>query len=307
MPIKGQEGTKMQDDERRRRGPARRFEFIEWRLYWEGQLNRADLEAEFGISTPQASLDLRTYREVAGDNVAYDPSAKTYLPAPGMVPRFLRVSAGRLLLQLRAWLTGAVRTEDLWFRRMPPVDMVPDLARNLSPECLRQILAAIRSRQAVEVLYQSMTNARRRRIAPHALAFDGQRWHARAWCCEREEFRDFVLSRMSEVGSLSSVTYDPADDLEWTTRVVLKLRAHPGLDPEQRRAVEHDFAMVDGRREVETRLSMAFYLIRRLNLDVAGLRPERVQLHLENRDEVEVAARTVRKVTQSKVAAKVQS
>ena len=42
----------------RRCGQERRFEFIEFRLLWDGRLNRADLTAYFGISVPQASMDL---------------------------------------------------------------------------------------------------------------------------------------------------------------------------------------------------------------------------------------------------------
>ena len=36
-------------------GIERRLEFIEFRLYWEGRVNRADLTSVFGISTVQAS------------------------------------------------------------------------------------------------------------------------------------------------------------------------------------------------------------------------------------------------------------
>ena len=36
-------------------GTERRLEFIDFRLYWEGRVNRADLTREFGISVPQAS------------------------------------------------------------------------------------------------------------------------------------------------------------------------------------------------------------------------------------------------------------
>ena len=46
-------------------GQAQRLEFIEFRLYWEGKLNRRDLIDFFGISTPQASLDLARYMEFA--------------------------------------------------------------------------------------------------------------------------------------------------------------------------------------------------------------------------------------------------
>ena len=36
-------------------GVERRLEFIEFRLFWEGGVNRADLIEMFGVSVPQAS------------------------------------------------------------------------------------------------------------------------------------------------------------------------------------------------------------------------------------------------------------
>ena len=39
-------------------GIERRLEFIEFRLYWEGGVNRSDIVEEFGVSVPQASKDL---------------------------------------------------------------------------------------------------------------------------------------------------------------------------------------------------------------------------------------------------------
>ncbi len=292
----------MEEQDRRRWGQRRRFEFIEWKLFWEGLLNRGDIEETFGISTPQASLDLRMYREMAGENIAYDSSAKAYVPGARITPRFLLVSADRLLLQLRAWLTGALRREDLWFKTVPPVDMAPDITRNVDPGCLRQLLGAIRARKGLEIQYQSLTSARWRTIAPHALAFDGFRWHVRAWACDREEFRDFVISRIDEIGETREVDYDPQDDLEWSTRVTLKLRPHPRLSDSQRRAIERDYAMTGGCREIEARLSLAYYFIRRMNLDLIDLPPERIQLWIENLSEIETAVQVAKDDAKARIA-----
>ena len=46
-------------------GVERRLEFIEFRLFWEGSINRADLVEFFGVSVPQASKDLALYQERA--------------------------------------------------------------------------------------------------------------------------------------------------------------------------------------------------------------------------------------------------
>lgn len=206
-----------------------------------------------------------------------------------MRPQILQVSANRLLLQLRAWLTGALQREDLWFRDVPPVDMAPDIVRHIDESLLRSILRAIRQRQALAVRYQSLTSSRWRRIAPHALAFDGYRWHARAWCCEREDFRDFVLSRIDEVGALEPAVYNVEDDVEWTRKATLELCAHSDLGPEQRQAIERDVHMTDGCRKIEVRLSMAYYFIRRMNLDLRDLPPAPAQIQMRNLDAVEAA------------------
>ena len=72
------------------RNLAPRFEFIEWRLFWEGHLNRSDLEKRFGISTPQASVDLRNYRDAAGENIEYNATEKRFVGTEAMKPRFLQ-------------------------------------------------------------------------------------------------------------------------------------------------------------------------------------------------------------------------
>jgi hypothetical protein len=55
-----------------------RLRFIDFLLVHYGTVNRAALEDYFGISTPQASNDLRAYLQLAPGNMSYDLSAKTY-------------------------------------------------------------------------------------------------------------------------------------------------------------------------------------------------------------------------------------
>lgn len=276
-------------DEKRPWTQNRRFEFIEWKLFWEGALNRSDLEDAFDISTPQASVDLRHYRELAGSNIEYDATSRTFKPTTGIKPSFLKVSADRLLLQLRALLTGALPRREVWFRDLPSIDMAPDIIRHVDAECLRLILEAVRTGHCVEVRYQSLTNSRMRQIAPHALAFDGYRWHVRAWACDRNDFRDFVLTRIDQIRPGSKADFDPADDVEWNTKTTLDLRPHPGLTEEQSMAIQRDYAMEGGRREIEVRLSMAYYFIMRMNLDLTDLPPARAQICLRNLSDVRQA------------------
>lgn len=289
LPVKFRKGLKMEDDENRRSWTqSRRFEFIEWKLFWEGGLNRSDLEEQFEISTPQASVDLRNYREQAGDNLVYDAKIKTFVPGSELKPRFFKPSADRLLLQLRAWITGALPRADLWFKAEPPVAMAPDIVRHVEPEMLRTILAAIRGKRAINVLYQSLTNSRWRMIAPHALAFDGYRWHMRAWACDRGDFRDFVITRVQKIGKSEAASYDVADDIEWNTITTLRLCPHPGLSDEQAAAIRRDYGMKRNCRSIELRLSLAYYFIMRMNLDLDDLPPQRAQIVLENLNDVKM-------------------
>ncbi|QLL64220.1 WYL domain-containing protein (plasmid) [Sinorhizobium mexicanum] len=256
-------------------------------MFWENRVIRSDLESTFGISTPQASVDLRNYREIAPGNLK--PTARGYKPSAVFKPRFLIPSADRLLLQLRAALSGVIPKSDLWFREVPPVEVAPDIARSVSTECLRKLLMAMRERVALDIRYHALTGARRRAIAPHALAFDGHRWHVRAWCCDKEDFRDFVLSRIDEIGDTKPVQFDPDHDIEWATKIMLRLRPHRGLSPQQSKTIQLDYGMVDGHLDLEMRASLAFYFIRRMNLDLSAskeLSPGRLQLELENSETV---------------------
>ena len=63
-------------------------------------------------------------------------------------------------------------------------------------------------------------------------------------------------------------------------------------------AIQRDYAMEYGRREIEVRLSMAYYFIRRMNLDLTELPPARAQICLQNLSEVSQAIEEAR--TQAK-------
>lgn len=57
----------------------RRLEFVEFRLFWEGRINRSDVMELFGVSAPQASADLKRYQELAPGNMQYSTQRKCYL------------------------------------------------------------------------------------------------------------------------------------------------------------------------------------------------------------------------------------
>jgi hypothetical protein len=78
-----------------RRGVKERLEFIDFRLFWEGRINRADIMERFGISMPQASKDLSLYESIVPGNLSYDVSAKRYLASSRFTPHFIEPNARR--------------------------------------------------------------------------------------------------------------------------------------------------------------------------------------------------------------------
>ena len=273
-------------------GVERRYEFIEFRLFWQGRINRGDLMDAFGVSTQQASLDLNAYIDQANRNLVYDKSLRTYLRGKHFKPKYLKPDAEEYFAQLRAVDQGLVSAKQSWISVFPGFEATPTPARGVSPEKLRDVLAAIREPAALQVTYQSMSRAEpgARWIEPHALAFDGFRWHARAFCQNDQVFKDFLLSRIVEVGGQGPVTSDPGADDAWHTDVLLKIGPHPDLSDNQRRAIEMDYGMEGGHAQIAVRHALLFYALKRLGLDTdpAARRPQDQQIILLNRAEVVV-------------------
>jgi predicted DNA-binding transcriptional regulator YafY len=268
----------------------RRLEFIDFRLRWDGRLNRSDLMDFFGVSVPQASLDISRYTELAPHNLTYDRSSRVYVAADTFAPLYPTSDAARYLNELLAYVAGVDAGSCSFLGWAPSVAAVPSPGRTFRIEVLVALLRAIRENGAIRVLYQSMTRpqATERTLSPHALAHDGFRWHVRAYCHTRKEFRDFVIARMLGVQGFDTAAAQAEDDVEWRTLVPLVLVPHPKLLESHKRAVELDFGMKDGQVTFECRQAFLFYALRHLRLDLEdSAKPEAQQISLKNRSDIE--------------------
>lgn len=270
-------------------GPERRLEFIDFRLQWDGRLNRSDLMEHFGISVPQASADIAAYTELAPGNLLYDRSARVYVASPEFAPVFPTTSAEHYLNDLLALTSEVLPPEGSFVGWAPSVAMAVSPARSVPPAILASVVRAIRGRSAVQLLYQSMSRPEPswRQVSPHALGHDGFRWHVRAFCHARGAFRDFVFARALEVREAGPTTVQPEDDGAWHTPVKLVLVPSAGLSASKRKVVELDYAMTNGQIIFETRQAMLYYVLQRLGLSRDGeVRPEAQQIQLKNASEV---------------------
>ena len=271
-------------------GVEQRLEFIEFRLFWEGHVNRSDLMEQFGVSVNQASTDLNRYIGFAPDNMVYDKSARTYVRGSDFKAQFLEPDASRYLAQLRSLADGILDREDSWIANLPPYAAAPTPVRGVNPVTLRSVVGAIRRTEAIEVKYQSLSSPepRWRWIAPHAIAFDGFRWHTRAFCQTDECFKDFLLSRVLKIRGSRESDASADDDSDWHSEVTLEVAPHPELSETQAKVISLDYGMRSGKAKIKVRRALLYYALKRLGLDTdpAARTPQDQQIVLINREEI---------------------
>lgn len=226
-----------------------RMEHIERCLFWKGELQRADIVERFGVNPAQAATDFSAYMAIAPGNMEYNKSRKRYLPLKDFAPRFIRPTS---LDEFAGVISPAVNVE-AW----------PMPARTASSETLQAVVRAIRQRESLEVRYQSMTDPKPswRWLSPHAFASDGERWHVRAFCHRREEFRDFVLGRIIATRHTKATNISADNDVDWHAFVTVVVKPNPALSEDQQVAIAAEYAMPRSRElKIRLRKSMLFYL-----------------------------------------------
>ena len=275
-------------------GVEKRLEFIEFRLFWEGGVNRADITDFFGVSVPQASKDLSLYRALAPDNVRYDLSEKRYFATEEFQPRFLTPDADRYLTRLTFTNDPSFR-EHNWLMSPPSADTMPVPHRRVDVNVLREILTAVRKPASIEILYQSMNEKRPdpvwRRITPHAFGSDGLRWHVRAFCHIDGKFKDFLLSRCFDTRNTGEPSGQAENDVNWRRFFDVVLSPNPKIGESQRKVIARDYGMQDDHVVIPVRLALLYYFQKRLRLDVADVldNPHETPVVVKNRQEFDAA------------------
>jgi hypothetical protein len=261
---------------------------IEFRLFWEGHVNRSDLMDQFGVSVNQASTDLNRYIGMAPDNMVYDKSARTYVRHSGFQPQFHEPDASRYLAQLRSVPDGIRDRDDSWIPDLPTYAAAPTPVRGGEPVTLRSVVTAIRRSKAIEIKYQSLSSPEPRWpwMALHAIAFDGFRWHTPVFCLTDDCFKDFLLSRILEIRASSGSDVLAESDQDWHAFATLVIGPHPALSNTKAKVIALDCGMKGGKAEISVRRALLYYALRRLDLDTdpAARKSQDQQILLLNRD-----------------------
>ena len=251
-------------------GQDRRLEFIDFRLLWEGRVNRSDLTSFFRISVPQASLDLAKYSDLAPENLVYDRTLKSYVATKEFQPVLANKDGGQYLNELQWKELGSGRESESFIGWAPPVANLPFPTRKINPDVLIALIRALQKKQAVVLDYRSMENFEEpttRILFPTSFANDGFRWHLRAYCFNSLKFKDFVLGRINATVTEIAPPLPIPEDKEWNTFIDVIIGPNPNFPKNKKMVIEHDYQMENGEARLRTRLAQLYYLKHRLNLN----------------------------------------
>ncbi len=263
-----QEHSALQALEELSQGQRERLAYIEFRLYFLGDISRADLKQRFGVAPAGATRDLALYRKLFPGNIDFDNTTKIYVIGSRFAPAFNH-APGRVLTALSQGFGDGVNPV---VGSLIPCELPMELNRP-QMDVLAPVTRAIHQGKAVQMKYLSHTSgASKRQIVPFAIATDGLRWHVRAFDRKNQNFLDFVISRMSDTTVVDDGPIEkhelPISDIQWNRIVELDLVAHP--DRERPEITEKDFGMIDGVLHLKLRAAMAGYVLRQWHVDCSA-------------------------------------
>lgn len=242
-----------------------RLAFVELRVRFIGEIRRQDLVQRFGIQSAAASRDLALYRDLATDNIEYDPKGKSYILGKDFRPVF-DFPPERVL----SWLTqGFGDGEPVRFKAWVASES-PSHLTHPGLDTLASVTRAIHQECPLAIEYHSISNGKAtRQIVPFALIDNGLRWHVRAFDRKSQEFRDFVITRIKHPHVLNCekpAAHELSDqDIQWTRIVELELVPHP--DQPRPEITAMDYCMQDGSLRLKLRAATAGYILRKWSVD----------------------------------------
>ncbi len=181
-----------------------RFRLIEIISYWEGRLTSKHLINAFGIGRQQASKDINNYKKSCPKNLDYDLQLKGYVPTKSFKPLYTQGALDEYLHLLKTSKDLGQSYADICLPQANTEVVVPP-SRGVSPEVLRPVIQACRENKRLDIKYVSLSTPEQedeRLICPHTLVSSGFRWHVRAYCEQKQDYRDFVLSRIVGIPDL---------------------------------------------------------------------------------------------------------
>ena len=266
-----------------------RLAFIEFRVWFYGDVARKHVVERFEVATAAGTRDLMLYRQLAPYNVSYEQKQYRYLPS--FQPLFQH-DPEKVLAALTTGASAAdtgVSSDTISYAAPKRLNQ-PDL------NTLATVTRAVHAGQVLALTYLSMKKGPSPRvIVPHSLVDSGLRWHIRAFDRTKGNFRDLVLTRMEDVRVLEDCSPPTkaeqiGSDAHWNRIFTLNLVPHPSRP--QPEVIAKDFGMHQGHLRVSLRGAVAGYVMRQWQVDCspdARLRGQEIRLRLADPAELDGA------------------
>lgn len=259
-----------------------RLAYIDFRLYFFGEIGRPDLIERFSVAPAGATRDLALYREIAPQNITFDSSNKIYRIGQAFSPLF-DLASQRVLSALALGFGDGVNGAT---QSLLPCES-PTALSNPRMDMLAPLCRAIHAKRPVAIRYHSMSSGESERvIVPFALVDTGLRWHVRAFDRKSGEFRDFVVTRIEAPRLLDEEPQAnewPDNDIQWTRIVELDFVPHPRLEHPE--IIKMDYGMTDGSIRMRVRAAVVGYMLLRWGVDCSPdhcLKEEQYRLWLSD-------------------------
>jgi hypothetical protein len=243
-----------------------RLSHIDFKLFFLGELRRADVVDRFGMGPAGATRDIALYRQIAPENLELDGSDKVYRPTKTFSPLFEHSAQQVLTALTQGYGEGLSEQVSPMLRCEIPNSLSLPRTTVLAP-----ITRAINRGKAVRLGYTSVDSGyTERELVPLALVDIGIRWHVRAFDRRRRQFRDFTLTRMVDPQVLEDSDVQREEtaefDVQWSRIIELELVPHPQHPRPEVVLMDYPFPD-DGVLRVRVRAANAGYMLRRWSVD----------------------------------------
>jgi len=242
-----------------------RLTYIDFRLFFLGELRRSDVIERFQTGPAGATRDVAMYRQLVPGNLDFDVGTKLYRASRSFGPLFEH-PVHRALIALSQGFGDVARDN--------PAPLVkcefPGRLSQPNVEVVAAVTRALHGRKPLRISYHSNTSGiSEREVVPLGLVDTGVRWHVRAFDRRTKTFRDFVLTRITSpvvlYDGVTTLDETAEHDLQWSRVVELELVPHPSI--ERPEVVELDYGMKDGALRVQVRAANVGYMLRLWSVD----------------------------------------
>jgi predicted DNA-binding transcriptional regulator YafY len=251
-----------------------RLRSLETILLWEGELDNKRIRDLFDLQNVQASRLIAKFKE------AHPEMFKEYKQRMFLNDSFLQ----------KAHIEDYVR---LMYEVNDNPEAIEDVRTDLAsvaPAIFSVIRNASLNKLGVDIRYASMTNPDgiERTIFPHTIVRAGRRWHVRAWCAYRKEYRDFAFGRIRSASASLTKLKILESDIHWETIININITAHKDLNDKQARVVRDEYFDGETEKVIQSRACLVNYLLQdiRAAIDIEKQTPPEYQLEVANVEEI---------------------